>query len=241
MAVAEHLQKTATAGADVQAIVGGKRLQASRDLGFGAKEYTLDLATLRGKSASLRLEAATDEPVAFVLDAKWRRPLDAAEAPVGTSAEVGPDVYRVFTDASGGAVDLSNVKAGEMLRVAVLARLPIDQLDRNRRGYVAITDRLPAGFEPVQPDLATVAAPPGLTDQHPFSGALRYGGEASHIELRDDRVDVYFDRTWGEFVAASYLVRATTPGRFVVPPAAAELMYEAGSHGYSQAATVVVQ
>jgi hypothetical protein len=39
---------------------------------------------------------------------------------------------------------------------------------------------------------------------------------------------------WDEFVAGSYMIRATTPGRFVAPPAMAELMYEPDSTGYSK-------
>jgi uncharacterized protein YfaS (alpha-2-macroglobulin family) len=108
--------------------------------------------------------------------------------------------------------------------------------------FLAVTDRLPAGFEPIQPDLWTVARAPELTDQHPFHQQLRWGGsDASYVELRDDRVLVYFDRVWGERVVATYLVRASTPGTFVLPPASAEFMYVGGSHGYSTAGKVEIK
>ena len=45
----------------------------------------------------------------------------------------------------------------------------------------------------------------------------------------------------GERVVATYLVRASTPGTFVLPPAAAEFMYVGGSHGYSTAGKVEVK
>jgi uncharacterized protein YfaS (alpha-2-macroglobulin family) len=115
-------------------------------------------------------------------------------------------------------------------------------LAEDRVGYVAITDHLPAGFEPVQTDLATVASVPELDASHPFAQVLRSGGnEASHMELHDDRVNVYFDRVWGDFIAASYVVRAVTPGSFEAPPASAELMYEPASHGYTESRKVVIQ
>ena len=41
-------------------------------------------------------------------------------------------------------------------------------------------------------------------------------------------------------MAATYLVRATTPGEFALPPATAELMYQADSLGYSDAGKVVI-
>ena len=66
------------------------------------------------------------------------------------------------------------------------------------------------------------------------------GADASHSELHDDRVDLYFDRVWGDWVAASYLIRATTPGDFIAAPARCELMYEPDSLGYSDTTKITV-
>jgi uncharacterized protein YfaS (alpha-2-macroglobulin family) len=59
--------------------------------------------------------------------------------------------------------------------------------------------------------------------------------------MHDDRVHIYFDEVRGHEVAATYLVRATTPGTFALPPASAELMYEANSDAYSEAAEVRIR
>ena len=116
------------------------------------------------------------------------------------------------------------------------------ELDEERRGYVALTDRLPAGFEPVQPDLATVASAPEIESHHPFADALRWpSSEVNHIEMHDDRVSIYFDRPWGDSVAATFLVRATTPGKFALPAAVGEMMYESDGLGYSDAGEVIIQ
>jgi uncharacterized protein YfaS (alpha-2-macroglobulin family) len=164
----------------------------------------------------------------------------AADAPNSTRGAHGPSVYRVISDPRGGSVDLSKIKAGTLLRVALFARLP--ELDEERRGYVALTDRLPAGFEPVQPDLATVASAPEIESHHPFADALRWNSsEVNHIEMHDDSVSIYFDRPWGDSVAATFLVRATTPGIFALPAAVGELMYEADGLGYSDAGEVTIQ
>jgi uncharacterized protein YfaS (alpha-2-macroglobulin family) len=78
--------------------------------------------------------------------------------------------------------------------------------------------------------------------KHPFSELLRWGaGDPSHVELRDDRVNLYFDRVNDDTLAATYLARATTPGTFVMPPAMAELMYEPESGGWSEALLVTVR
>jgi uncharacterized protein YfaS (alpha-2-macroglobulin family) len=241
LALAQQLAAVVEGGASVRALLDGKELPVAKDLGFGSKEYRIPLAHLRGKKATLALESSGDKAVGFLVSASWRRPAEEVGSPAKTSAANGPDVFRVFTDAKGGPVDLEAVRAGDVLRVGLLVRMP-EGISEDRGGYVAITDHLPAGFEPVQTDLATVASVPELDASHPFAQVLRSGSnEASHMELHDDRVNVYFDRVWGDFVAASYVVRAITPGSYVAPPASAELMYEPASHGYTESRKVVIQ
>jgi uncharacterized protein YfaS (alpha-2-macroglobulin family) len=71
---------------------------------------------------------------------------------------------------------------------------------------------------------------------------LRWGSsEVNHIDMHDDRVNIYFDRIWGDTVAATFLVRATTPGIFALPAAVGELMYEGDGLGYSDAGEVKIQ
>jgi hypothetical protein len=241
LALAAHLDGKSAEGVPFRVSLDGAELVATRDLGFGSKEFQIPLAALRGKKATLSLASGDDRAVGFIASARWRRPLSAHGSAVATRTPRGPEVYRVFTTPRGGAVDLARVHAGDVIRVAVLARLPVDTVDRERLGYLALTDHLPAGFEPIQPDLATVAGVPDLGKEHPFSSVLGDGNSASHVELHDDRVELYFDHVSGDEVAATYLVRASTPGEFVLPPAAAELMYEGDSCGYSDAGRVTVQ
>jgi len=242
MALAEQLKNQPTDGAAVVVSLDGAPLTTAQELGSGSREFKIPVADLRGKKAQLTLTSDSKAAIAFMVEGAWKRPLDDARGLVATSAKAGPDIYRVITDGRGGPVDLANLKAGQVLRVALLATLPVGDLDSGQINYLAFTDRLPAGFEPIQPDLWTVARAPELSSEHPFADALRWGGsDASYVELRDDRVHVYFDRVWGERVVATYLVRASTPGSFVLPPAAAELMYVGGSHGYSTAGKVEVK
>ena len=130
----------------------------------------------------------------------------------------------------------------EMIRVALHVRWSRDQVDAGRMGYLAVTDRLPAGFEAVNTDLWTVARVPELSKAHPFYRQLQWSSNvASHLEMRDDRVDLYFDRVHGDSVVATYLVRATTPGEFQAAAPMAELMYEADSTGYGTSKKVVIK
>ncbi|MGH1346767.1 MAG: alpha-2-macroglobulin family protein [Nannocystales bacterium] len=215
-------------------------MEGSSSMGSGAGAFTIPFADVAGRHAVLRLETTGETPVSFQVGAAWRRPFTAGDTQVETSAVKGPEVYRLYTTAKGEPVDMSGVAPGTVVRVALLARMP-SELEHDRRGYLAMTDRLPAGFEPIQPDLWTVSRPAELTDAHPMYNLLQWGSaDASYVEMRDDRVHLYFDRFWGEYVAGTYTMRATTPGQYTVPPAMAELMYEPDSTGYSKDATVVV-
>ena len=239
IALREHVVGSQQIDAPMRATLDGVPLKPdfdeSKAMGAGAKRFKIPFSMVAGRRGLLRIESGLEEPVTYMIDSKWRRPFENEKTLMATSSARGPEVYRYYSDAKGEAVDPAKIEPGQVVRVAVLARMPVDELERDRLGFLAMTDRIPAGFEPIQPDLWTVSRPAELTDAHPLYELMRYGGAtANHVELRDDRVHLYFDRIWDEFVAGTYLMRATTPGRFVSPPAMAELMYEPDSTGYSE-------
>ncbi len=247
LALAEIVTATQAVTGDARVFLGGEEIGRSRGLGAGIAEFKLPLARLAGHPADLRLVSTGLSPSAFVVRGSYRRPVnvDAAPSPgtdVGAAwhQEHGPNVFRVYTDARGKPVDLAEVPVGALVRVAVLAEFPGELADHRLR-YLAMTDRLPAGFEPVDPDLRTVASVPALANEPPFAAILKGGGAASHVELHGDRVHVYFDDQGQRLSAATYVMRATTRGTFVAPPAEAELMYEPRSLGRSEAVSVTVR
>jgi uncharacterized protein YfaS (alpha-2-macroglobulin family) len=225
---------------DVKIRVEGIVFDTTRSLGGDNKEVTFPLKDLRGKKLRLVLEGDGKAPSAFAMEARYVRPA-ATSTRHGRRSALGPSVYRVFTDARGAPIDLASVKAGDVVRVALRIELP--RMDTWRATYLAVTDRLGAGFQPVQTDLASVASVPDIEKGHPFyEGLTGWGGSASHLDIRDDRVNVYFDQVYGGTTAyATYLMRATTPGAFEVPAARGELMYEPGSEGYSDATRVTIR
>ena len=199
------------------------------------------LKDLAGKKVTLVLAGEPGTPSAFALEARYKRPLEAGGTRLARRGAHGVSIHRAYSDAAGKTLDLNQVKPGQIVRVAVRVEMP--KLDDYRLGYLAVTDRLPAGFETLNTDLATTGSLPELSRDHPFfEGLSGYGATASHIDLRDDRVQLYFDHVYGgHAVYASYLARATTAGTFAVPPAGGELMYEAGSEGYTDAVQVTVK
>ncbi len=255
LALSEIVVAAHAATGDARVFVGGEEIARSRGLGAGIAEFKLPLRRLAGQPTLLRLESSGLSPTAFALRGSYRRPVNVGAAPTASAAASadtgaawrlarGPNVFRTYTDAHGKPVDLAAVPVGSLVRVAVLAEFSgdgPDALPEHRLRYLAMTDRLPAGFEPVDPDLRTVASVPTLANEHPFAAILKGGGAASHVSLHDDRVQMYFDDQGQRVSAATYVMRATTRGTFVAPPAEAELMYEPHSLGRSEAVTVTVQ
>jgi uncharacterized protein YfaS (alpha-2-macroglobulin family) len=226
---------------DVSVKLEGKILDTYRRLGGDNKEVRVPLKELAGKKVTFVLTGDASTASAFGVEARYELPLGAKSSHVGMRAERGVSIHRAYSDPSGEPLDLAKVKAGDVVRVALRIQLA-PKLDPWRRSFVAITDRLPAGFEPIDPDLATTASVPELSKDHPFYGGLSgYGASASDVDLRDDRVQLYFDRTYGDVLYATYLARATTRGTFALPPANGELMYEPKSDGWSDAGRVTVQ
>ena len=126
-----------------------------------------------------------------------------------------------------------HVLAGAQVRVNVT------MVNDSRRTNMALVDPMPAGFESLNPALAVT----GEID-------ARRGGAADswwwwtwyeHQNLRDDRAEAFSSYLWAGTHEYSYVVRATTPGTFVVPPAKAEEIYAPEVFGRSRTDTVIVQ
>jgi alpha-2-macroglobulin len=65
-------------------------------------------------------------------------------------------------------------------------------------------------------------------------------GWFEHQNLRDDRAEAFAAHLPAGVYEYTYLVRATTPGRFVVPPPRAEMMYQPETFGRGTGEVVVV-
>ena len=119
-------------------------------------------------------------------------------------------------------------------------------LTKERR-YVAVTDPLPAGFEPVESWFATTASDlaraqdaQGEPDERPWRWWWEHGG-FDHIERHDDRVLMFATRLSEGGHEFSYIARATTAGTFRTAPAHAEEMYEPEVFGRTATATIEVR
>ncbi|MFW2332711.1 MAG: hypothetical protein ACN4IE_02890, partial [Ilumatobacter sp.] len=108
-----------------------------------------------------------------------------------------------------------------------------------RRTHVALIDPLPAGFEAVNPALATSLTVPAGDPSVEYSGSW-YWRWFEHQNLRDDRAEAFSSYLPGGTYEYTYVARATTPGTFVVPPTRAEEIFAPEVFGRSASELVVV-
>jgi uncharacterized protein YfaS (alpha-2-macroglobulin family) len=144
----------------------------------------------------------------------------------------------------------TSANASDLVLVDLLVVTP------DPREQVVIDDPLPAGLEPVQAKLATTASDLAVTepgdegdsgdaDDASDVDTRAAGGTFQrswyHREFHDDRVLTFVDHMAAGMYHYRYLARATTPGRFVVPPTRAECMYEPETFGRTGAMTFEVK
>jgi Large extracellular alpha-helical protein len=135
-----------------------------------------------------------------------------------------PDDVRQNADGSW------TVKAGARVRVKIQMVVP------SRRYHVALVDHLPAGFEIINSALAVSESVSELQDRS-FYRAILF----DHQNLRDERAEAFASLLSDGVWSYTYVVRATTPGEFIAPPAKAEEMYSPETFGRSATDYVTVE
>lgn len=123
----------------------------------------------------------------------------------------GLEVQRDYLDKAGHAVN--TLTQGEEVTV----RLRIRSLDHAWIGNVAVIDLLPGGFEVIRESVPREAG----------------GWSADYVDVREDRV-VFYGGFGSRVTELRYRAKLTAAGRFVVPPAYAEAMYNRSLHGRSK-------
>jgi uncharacterized protein YfaS (alpha-2-macroglobulin family) len=95
----------------------------------------------------------------------------------------------------------------------------------HERRFVALVDALPGGFEVVNPDFGTEGGE-DLRQLGREKAKEAWWGNFNRHEVYDDRVLLFADDLQPGDHTYSYLVQATTPGDFLLPPTWVEEMYE---------------
>lgn len=125
----------------------------------------------------------------------------------------GIEIYREYRDEKGNVID--SAVLGEEIEV----HLQVRSLDNNYLSNIAIEDLLPGGFEVVRDSVKT--------------------DNMDYADVREDRVNFFgwVDLTAKELV---YKIKATNVGKYIVPPAYAEAMYNPNTKARGSSSVITV-
>lgn len=157
-------------------------------------------------------------------------------------ADYGFTVLRKY-EAVDNAEDVKqNADGSWTIKSGARVRVRLTMVAQARRYHVALVDNLPAGLEILNPGLAVTESIPG--DPGGITPVVEYGSRSygrgwyywrqywfEHQNFRDERAEAFASLLWEGVYNYTYVARATTPGRFVAPPAKAEEMYAPETFG----------
>jgi len=142
----------------------------------------------------------------------------------------GLKLRRDYRDAAGDGVDLAG--GGHRLGDLVYVELTLSNTSPERIANVALVDRIPAGWEIENPRLGRGSSPEWVDPDQLW--------QADHLDLRDDRIELFGHLDRNAAATVVYAVRAVTAGRFTIPPVEAEAMYDPRIWAREPGATVTV-
>jgi uncharacterized protein YfaS (alpha-2-macroglobulin family) len=163
-------------------------------------------------------------------------PLDAVISVSGApktpepGADHGFSIERSFHTLDGAEADASHAKQNDRFVVVLTITEPQPQFAR-----VSLIDYIPAGFEIDNPHLVSS----GDTDTLAW---IENAGTPSYTEFRDDRFAAAFERRSDDTptFTVAYVVRAVSPGSYVLPQAVVEDMYRPDRFGRTGTGDVTV-
>jgi len=147
------------------------------------------------------------------------------------AAERGFKIERSYHTLAGEAADPSKARQNQRFVVVLKMTEPQPQF-----GRVIVADYLPAGFEIDNPRLVSSGETSGLS-------WIADGAEPVSSEFRDDRFTAAFDRTQDSppVFTVAYVVRAVSPGRYVLPQAKVEDMYLPDRFGRTATGSIEIE
>jgi uncharacterized protein YfaS (alpha-2-macroglobulin family) len=137
------------------------------------------------------------------------------------AASNGFKIERNFFTLDGKPADVSKARQND--RFAVVLKITEAKPEF---GHIMVSDYLPAGFEIDNPNLVS-SGDSGTLDW------IENGEEPENVEFRDDRFTAAIDRASDDnaVFTVAYVVRAVSPGKYVLPQAYVEDMYNPSRYG----------
>lgn len=119
-------------------------------------------------------------------------------------------IRTTFLDENGTRIDEKRLKMGSVI---------YEKIDLELFGYekyIALSQILPGGWEPINLRLLNLLLPEWA--QEPF--------QPSYVDIRDDRVNIFLDNPEYQRKFTFYIpIKVVTKGKFILPPTAGQAMY----------------
>jgi len=147
------------------------------------------------------------------------------------AASNGFKIERNYFTLDGKPADITKAKQND--RFAVVLKITEAKPEYGR---IMVVDYLPAGLEIDNPHLVS-SGDTGTLDW------IEDGEEAESTEFRDDRFNAAIERESSDkpVFTVAYVVRAVSPGKYVLPQAYVEDMYNPSRYGRTGTGTMEVQ
>ena len=184
---------------------------------------------------SYKAEAIAGKPVKITNtgDAPVQAVVSVSGSPVTPepAASNGFKIERNYFTLDGKPADVTKAKQND--RFAVVLKITEAKPEY---GHIMVADYLPAGLEIDNPHLVS-SGDSGTLDW------IEDGEEPEHTEFRDDRFTAAIDRASDDksVFTVAYIVRAVSPGKYVLPQAYVEDMYNPSRYGRSGTGSVEVR
>ncbi|WP_028346176.1 alpha-2-macroglobulin family protein [Bradyrhizobium murdochi] len=184
---------------------------------------------------SYKAEAVAGKPVRITNtgDAPLQAVVSVSGSPVTPepAASNGFKIERNYFTLDGKPADVTKAKQND--RFAVVLKITEAKPEH---GHIMVADYLPAGLEIDNPRLVS-SGDSGTLDW------IEDGEEPEHTEFRDDRFTAAIDRASDDqsVFTVAYIVRAVSPGKYVLPQAYVEDMYNPSRYGRTGTGSVEVR
>src|SRR6195256_3642654 len=180
-------------------------------------------AVLEGKS--IKITNTGDAAVQAVVS------VSGAPATPAPAASNGFQIERSYFSLDGKPADVSKARQND--RFAVVLKITEAKPEY---GHIIVSAYLPAGLEIDNPHLVS-SGDTGTLDW------IEDGEEPENTEFRDDRFTAAIDRAADDksIFTVAYIVRAVSPGKYVLPQAYVEDMYNPSRYGRTGTGTVEVR
>ena len=184
---------------------------------------------------SYKADAMTGKPVKITNtgDAPVQAVVSVSGSPITPepAASNGFKIERNYFTLDGKAADVT--KATQNDRFAVVLKITEAKPEY---GHIMVADYLPAGLEIDNPHLVSSG------DKNTLDW-IEDGEEPENTEFRDDRFTAAIDRKSDDkaVFTVAYVVRAVSPGKYVLPQAYVEDMYNPSRYGRSGTGTIEVR